>query len=431
MWRRITKVLSNKTVMVRLAITLGLLLIFRIVSHIPIPLLDTSLIRNAIATSGSFLDILNNFSGQALAQSSILALGISPYITASIVVQLLQMVLPSLKELSEQGDSGKQKLNRITRYLAIALAFIQGLGLLLGLAYGTPGNILIPSIIEANALHFIYMALTITAGTAFSIYIGDLITKKGIGNGTSILIVAGIVTSFPVMITSLNQKYLGANLTGWNVVLYIFVLVLFLAILLGVVYLQIATRKVPIQYANRQGKSDSHIPIKLNSSGVIPVIFASTIMSIPLTFVGLSQSSGSNVSIWINQIFNNQLPIGFILYVILIVLFSFFYAFLTIDPNKMADNLQKSNAYIPSVKPGEDTKNFIARLLFKITVLGTVYLVVLAVLPIIISQIFGFTGSAITIGGTSLLIVVGVAVETTQQVETDAEKEEYQGIFKK
>jgi preprotein translocase subunit SecY len=198
--------------------------------------------------------------------------------------------------------------------------------------------------------------------------------------------------------------------------------------------MHIAIRKIPIQYANRQGKSDSHIPMKINSASVIPVIFAQTILSIPLTVIGFTGGgSATGIGAWINSIFNYQEPIGFILYVILIIVFSFFYSFLTINPEKIAENLTKSNAYVPGIRPGIETKDFIAKLLFKITVIGTVYLVVLAILPILTTIVFGFTGNeanAITLGGTSLLIIVGVAIETTQQVEADASQTEYSGIFR-
>jgi len=422
--------------MLRLAFTLGILLVIRIASHITVPLFDTRAIVAFMASSGSFVAILNNFSGQALERFSIMALGISPYITASIAVQLLQMVVPSFKELSEQGESGKSKLNQITRYLAIALAFIQGFALIIGIS--TNGSVLIPSL-EASAVEnyryffYIYMALVMTGGTALAIWLGDLITKKGVGNGTSMLIVAGIVTSLPTMWTTLWTKYITNGGGGWDIVFFILIMTLYFGILLGVVYMQIAVRKIPVQYANRQGKSDSNIPMKINSAGVIPVIFAQTILSIPLTVVGFAGSSTTGISGWLNTIFNYQQPIGFILYVLLIIVFSFFYSFLTINPEKIAENLSKSNAYVPGIRPGQETKDFVAKLLFKITVIGTVYLVVLAVLPVLTSIVFGFTGTeaqAITLGGTSLLIIVGVAIETTQQVETDASQTEYSGIFK-
>mgnify|MGYP002634186834 FL=1 len=424
--------------MLRLLFTLGILLAVRLLSYVTIPLFDTDQITRFINSSGSFIAILNNFSGQALERFSILALGISPYITASIAIQLLQMVIPSFKEWSEQGETGKRRLNQVTRYIAVGLAFIQGFALILGISVN--GSVFIPSI-EASLItdfrfvFYIYMALVIAGGTAIAIFFADLITKKGIGNGTSILIVAGIVTSLPSMWTTLWSKYIESPVsdTFLNYVWFILIILIYVGVLLGVVYMQAATRKIPVQYANRQGKSDSNIPMKINSSGVIPVIFAQTILSIPLTIVGLSgtTSSGGIVG-WIQAIFGYQEPIGFILYVLLIVVFSFFYAFLMVNPNKIAENLSKGNAYIPGVRPGEDTKDYVAKLLFKITVIGTAYLVILSIMPILTSIVFGFNAteaSVITLGGTSLLIIVGVAVQTTEQLETDAKQESYTGIF--
>jgi len=424
MIRRLATILSNKKVMIRLAITLGLLIIFRFVSHITIPLFNSDAITRAIQAEGSFFAILNNFTGGALGRFSVVALGISPYITASIVIQLLQMVIPSVKEWSEQGDEGKQKISRYTKYLAIFLAFIQGLALILGASQN--GSIFVPYITKPNGFLYVYMALVIAGGTAFSIWIADLITKKGIGNGTSLLITIGITSGMPAMFNTLGNTYL-KDPKVTNILIFSSVILLYLVILFGVVYLQIASRKIPIQYANRQqGKHDSNIPIKLNSAGVMPVIFASTIMSIPLTFWQLFKQN-TNDSDWIIQIFSSDKPIGFIFYIFLIVIFSFFYSFMTIDPGKIAENLSKSNAYIRGIRPGEDTKNYIARVLFKITVIGTMYLVLLAIIPII-GVILGLP-SSVTLGGTGLLIVVGVATETTQQVETDAEQAQYSGIF--
>jgi preprotein translocase subunit SecY len=437
-WTRLLSILSNKKVMLRLLFTLGILLAVRVLSYITIPLFDTDQITRFINSSGSFIAILNNFSGQALERFSILALGISPYITASIAIQLLQMVIPSFKEWSEQGETGKRRLNQVTRYIAIGLAFVQGFALILGISVN--GSVFIPSI-EASVISnfryvfYIYMALVIAGGTAIAIFFADLITKKGIGNGTSILIVAGIVTSLPSMWTTLWNKYIEApvNETFLNYVWFVLIILIYFGVLLGVVYIQAATRKIPVQYANRQGKSDSNIPMKINSSGVIPVIFAQTILSIPLTIIGLSGSTSSGGFVgWIQSIFGYQEPIGFILYVLLIIVFSFFYAFLMVNPNKIAENLSKGNAYIPGVRPGEDTKDYVAKLLFKITVIGTTYLVILAIMPILTSIIFGFNAteaSVITLGGTSLLIIVGVAVQTTEQLETDAKQETYAGIF--
>lgn len=433
---RIKAIFSNVQLLKRIGITLALLFLFRITTWIPIPLLDTSSITDFVASNG-FLAILNNFTGNALGRFSIMAMGISPYITASIVIQLLQMdIVPILKEWSEQGEAGKAKLNKTTRILGLVLAFVQSLVLLLGL--GIAGNELIIDILVPSPFLYIYMSLVVTAGTAFAMWLADLITRKGVGNGTSLLIVAGIITSLPSMVTILWQKYITNGGGGWDIVIFISIILIYLAVLLGVTYLELAKRKVPIQYANRQagqGKTESNLPIKLNTSGVIPVIFASTILSIPLSIVGMfdkDTSTMTSLESWLDQIFNYQQPIGFVLYVGLIIVFSFFYSFLMMNPEKVADNLSKSNSYIPGVRPGMDTQNFIAKLMFKITLLGTVYLVILAALPIITSVVFGFNGTesqAIVLGGTSLLIVVGVAMETTNQIETEANNQEYKGIF--
>lgn len=422
--------------MLRIAFTLMILLFVRILANTTIPLVETSAVVDYIQNSDYFA-ILNSFSGQSLQNLSILSLGVTPYITASIALQLLQMVVPKFKELAEQGETGKQKLNKITRYLALGLAFIQALALIMGLS--TRGSLLVSSLDGAVAdryrfFFYVYMALVMASGTALAMWFASLITKKGVGNGTSMLIVAGIVTSLPTMMTVLWSKYITGATNGWSYVIFAFIILLYFGILLGVVYMQIAQRKIPIQYANRSGKSDSNIPMKLNVGGVIPVIFASTLTSIPLSIVGALDTTGnSGLTNWLTAIFSSSQPIGFILYVVLIVIFAFFYAFLQINPQKMSDNLSKSNAYIPGVRPGIDTQDYIASLLFKISVIGTTYLVVLAILPIITSVVFGFTSteaSAIRLGGTSLLIIVGVAIETTQQVETDASQNEYGSIFR-
>ena len=431
---RIKAIFSNVQLLKRIGITLALLFIFRITTWIPIPLIDTSSISEFIS-GNDFLAILNNFTGNALGRFSIMAMGISPYITASIVVQMLQMdIVPILKEWSEQGETGKQKLNKLTRILGLVLAFVQSLVLLLGL--GVAGSEFLPDILTPSPILYIYMSLVVTAGAAFAMYIADLITKKGIGNGTSLLIVAGIITSLPSMITLLWSKYITNGNGGWDIVLFIAVILIYLAVLLGVTFLELAKRRIPIQYANRQsgqGKSTSDLPIKLNTAGVIPVIFASTILSIPLSISGMfGLSTSTSLGSWLDQIFNYQQPIGFVLYIGLIVVFTFFYSFLMLNPEKVADNLSKTNAYIPGVRPGLDTQNYIAKLMFKITLLGTVYLVILAAMPIVTAIAFGFNSQesqTIVLGGTSLLIVVGVAMETTNQVETEANNQEYKGIF--
>ncbi len=436
MFTKAKLILSNREIVLKILVTFALLLVFKAGTYIPIPLISTTSVQQVIS-GNDFLTVLNAFSGGGLSNFSILALGISPYITASIVVQMLQMVIPKFKDWGEQGEQGKEKLNRITRYTTIVIAMLQGLLIIFSLG-SRPENILIDSLIKYKNIYwvvYIYMAVVVTAGSAFTMWLADLITRHGIGNGSSMIISAGIISSIPTMFTTLSSKYLGANFTGLNCFLFILVVVLYIVMILGVVYFEGAVRKVPVQYANRQaGQKGSDIPIKLNSANVIPVIFASTIMSIPLTIIGVMglNTESSNTAYWLNQVFSTREPIGIALYVILIVFFSFFYSFMQVDPDKISDNLEKQGAYIPGYRPGEETKLQLSKMLFRITLIGAAYLSILALVPIIVSKAFGFTtseSSAITIGGTSLIIVVGVAIETFRQMETASETKDYKGFL--
>ena len=436
MLNKVKLIFSNREVVLKILITFALLLVFKAGTFIPIPLIDTKNISEIIQKN-DFLTVLNAFSGGGLSNFSILALGISPYITASIVIQMLQMVLPKLKEWGEQGENGKAKLNRLTRYTTIVVAMIQGLLIIFGLG-SKPENVLGNSLIKYQNLYwlfYIYMAIVITAGSAFTMWIADLITRHGAGNGSSMIIAAGIISSIPKMFETLSTKYLGSNTSGLNIFLFILVVVLYVLMILGVVYFEGAVRKVPVQYANRQaGQQGSDIPVKINSASVIPVIFASTIMSIPMTIIGVLglQTSTSSVAYWFDQVFSNQQPIGMAIYIIFIVFFSFFYSFMQIDPEKIADNLEKQGAYIPGYRPGEETKHQLSKMLFRITEIGALYLVILAMVPIVVAKIFQFSASEaarITIGGTSLIIIVGVAIETLRQIETAAETKEYKGFL--
>ena len=412
----------------RLLITVLLIFVFKIVTYIPIPLLETSTIDN-VMKNGGFLSFLNAFSGNALGNYSIAALGISPYITASIVIQMLQMdIIPAFKRWSEEGENGRAKLNQWTRYVAIALAFLQALMILVGLSTNAE-NIVKYGIGIPKAVAILVMAIMITAGSAFVMWLADLITRFGVGNGSSIIITAGIITSLPSAASALwQQKVTGATGT-YDYVVFGVVVFLYLAILVGVVYMEKAVRKIPTQYANRQGKNDSHIPIKLNTAGVMPVIFASTLMSIPATIMGFAGVDSETTSgFWLTQIFQYNNPLGFAIYIFLVVIFSFFYTFITVKPDDIADDLQKSNAFIPGVRPGEDTQNFIAKVLFKVTVLGATYLAVLAAIPIICTIVFKLPNS-VSIGGTSILIIVGVAIETAKQLETEASEKAFKGFM--
>ena len=426
-------ILSNREIVLKILITFALLLVFKAGTYIPIPLISTANVQ-AIVSGNDFLTVLNAFSGGGLSNFSILALGISPYITASIVIQMMQMIIPKFKEWGESGEVGNQKLNRVTRYVTVLIALVQGLLIIFSLG-SKPENILVDSVLAYKNIYwlmFIYMALVITAGSAFTMWLADLITRHGIGNGSSMIISAGIISTIPTMFSTLSSTYLGANFTVGNMFLFALVIILYVAMIVGVVFFEGAVRKIPVQYANRQaGQQGSDIPIKLNSANVIPVIFASTILSIPLTIIGALglQTSTSNTAYWFDQIFSTNQPIGIALYVLLIIFFSFFYSFMQVDPERIADNLDKQGAYIPGYRPGEETKNQLSKMLFRITLIGAAYLVILAMVPIIVTKAFGFTSSAIQIGGTSLIIIVGVAIETFRQIETASETKDYKGFL--
>lgn len=430
-------VLKNQDVMKKIYFTLLAFLIYRLAVYIHIPLINPLEIQRIFEnTGGGFIGIMDAFTGSALSNFSIIALGIGPYITASIVIQLLQMdIIPVLKEWAEEGETGKRKINQVTRYLAIALAFIQALGMIYGFNLQSGGGIFAWG--DPNFLTFTYLALVITAGTAFLLWLADQITLKGIGNGTSMIIVAGIIAGIPGMFRSLSNDYLtGAGTDFGTYSTFGIIVIVYLLVLVGVTYMQSAQRKIPIQYSNRpgsskfQGRQDSNIPIKINSAGVIPVIFAVTILSLPQTVISFVPSLNSgNLGLWLGEFFDYTRPLGFAIYVTLIVVFTFFYSFVQINPDKMANNLQKQKAYIPGIRPGRETENYISKLLFKITVIGALYLVLVAVLPIIASIIFGLPGY-VQIGGTSLLIVVGVAIETTKQIKTDVQGKSYSGFMK-
>ena len=433
---------KNKKLILGILFTALCILVWRIGVHIQLPFVEYNLSSSDESIFG-FLDI---FSGGALQSFSIVALGISPYINASIIVQLLQMdIVPQFKEWAEEGEAGKEKLNRWTRYIALLLAFIEGLALIVGfqVSYGYNFFEFVPNT-EFTLFTYVYMALIVTAGTAFILWLADQITVHGVGNGASMMIVVGIIASFETMIGSLKayfldpatSKYAVDGVLQWTGILYfVLVLLLFIAIIVGVVFMEGLQRKIPIQYANRPaqakilGAQDSNIPLKLNSASVIPVIFASTLLSFPTTIINFIEQSGKTISEWWTIVFSYQKPIGFAIYVILIFVFSFFYSFMQINPDKIAENLKKQNAYIPGVKPGEATAQYISKVLFKITLLGATYLTVLASLPMVVGLIFTDLPASVQIGGTSLMIVVGVAVETYKQIKTASQSKEYHGFM--
>ena len=395
---------SNKDLRKRIYFTLMCLGLFCLGTTITIPW------ASAVYQELGFLEIFNLMSGGGLRSFSIFALGVSPYITASIITQLLQMdIIPYFKELKEEGYTGRQKINRITRYLGIIFAFLQGYILTIVYMKGM------------GTAEILKTSLVMTAGTCFLLWIGDQVTSKGIGNGMSLLIMAGIIQSMPSMfvLSGTYTTLIGSLLFTLFVIIYILIIV-------GVVFIQIAERRIPIQYSNRTnsayGAQTSFLPIKLNSAGVMPVIFASTLIAIPTTIVNLI--GNTNAINFVNNYIEYTSLTGFILYILLIFFFGYFYTFIEMNPEEMAKNLNKNGGYIPGIRPGNDTVKYVSNIIKRLTVVGTLFLVIIAGLPIVFSKFSGLP-SSVTIGGTGLLIVVGVAIETYKQIESSLVSRSY------
>jgi len=434
---QIVAVLKNKEVMKKILFTLLAFLVYKAATYITVPLINPEQITQFFDDAdGGFIGIANAFTGNALRNYSIIALGIGPYITASIVIQILQMdIVPFLKEWQEEGETGKKKINQLTRYVAIGLAFVQALAMTYG--FRLTGDAIFDLGVEPTFLTYTYLAIIMTAGTAFLLWLADQITLRGVGNGTSMIIVAGIISSLPGMFISLYEEYVSAADAALNTyIIFALVVLLYILVIFFVTIMQSAARKIPVQYSNRptgskfQGKSDSNIPLKINSAGVIPVIFAVTLLSIPTTLLNFMPNvSNTTFGLWLTELFTYSRPLGYVLYIALIFIFAFFYAFVQINPEKISKNLQKQNAYVPGVRPGVETENYISRLLFKITMIGATYLVLVASLPIFATMIFDLP-PYVQVGGTSLLIVVGVAIETTKQIKTQTQEQKYSGFIK-
>ena len=398
---------ENKDLRQRLYFTLGALLIFILGISIRVPgteNLDDNL---------GFLELLNTMGGGAIRNFSIFALGVMPYITAQIIMQLMEMdIVPYFTELSKQGATGRQKLNQICRYMGIAFAFIEGYAF----AFAFIGKTASPS-------EYLYIATVLTAGTSFLLWLGDQISQKGLGNGVSLIIMAGIIATLPQMFIDAFGSLIVIDGTTQAITLgiikFLLFIILYAAIVIGVVFVQESERRIPIQYANKSTSSygvsnQSFMPIKINAAGVMPVIFASSLMGIPSIIVSVSKNEA--VTLFVQKYLSYSTPVGFLIYIILIFFFAYFYTFIQLKPEEFAKNLQESGGYIPGIRPGKETQDYINKILARLTVLGAVFLVIIAGMPIIFSKVSSLPTS-VSIGGTGLLIVVGVALETYKQVE--------------
>lgn len=394
---------KNKDIRKKIYFTLFALFIFKLGTAIVIPGINKA--QLGLSTL-KYFQLLNVMGGGALEQFSIFALGVSPYITASFIIQLLQMdIIPYLADLAKEGHTGQVKLNKITRYLGIAMAFIQGYMFSFAIIQG------------GSFEQYLKFALVMTAGTSLLLWLGDQMTQKGIGNGISMVIMAGILMTLPNTFVQAYQIFMeGATVAG--IIKFVVYILLYIFIVLAVVFEENAERRVPIQYANKStavGGKQSYIPFRLNSAGVIPVIFASALLQMPAFIAQFFKVE--KITSFTEKWLSTTSPTGFILYILLIFGFSYFYTYAQLKPKDMAENLQKNGGYIPGVRPGEATITYIKNVINHITFVGAALLALLAALPTIFVWITGLS-SSIALGGTGLLIVVGVALETYKQLES-------------
>jgi preprotein translocase subunit SecY len=421
----------------RLWFTLGALIVFRFLSFVPLPGVDPTVLAQLYRqTQGGILDIFNTFSGGSLERMSLIALGIMPYITASIVVQLGTTLSPTLSALKKEGETGRKTINQYTRYLTVAITAVQGYFIAMGLeGYGAQSGL--QAVVDPGYLFRITAVISLIGGTLFLMWLGEQITSRGIGNGSSLIIMAGIVAQLPVTLSNLFESGRTGALSG---LLIIGTIALVFGLIYFICYMERAQRRLLIQYPKRQTRQGimqadrSHLPLKINTAGVIPPIFASTLLLLPLT---ITQFAGSNVagdSWWgdlvlaINQYLTHGTPVYMLLYGLGIVFWCFLYTSMIFNPEETAENLKRNGGFIPGIRPGKNTENYLDYVLTRITVVGAIYLAIICVIPeIVIAQ----AGIPFYLGGTSLLIVVNVTVDTVTQIQSHLIAHQYGDLIKK
>ncbi|MGO1729517.1 MAG: preprotein translocase subunit SecY [Flavobacteriaceae bacterium] len=418
----------------RILLTLGLLLVYRFGAQVVLPGIDASALDNlSRQTDGGLLGLLNAFTGGAFSNASVFALGIMPYISASIVVQLMTIAIPYLQKLQKEGESGQKKITQITRWLTIGITLVQGPGYIYNLYNTLPSNAFL---LDSSFTFVASSVIILTTGCIFAMWLGERITDKGIGNGISLLIMVGIIATLPqAFLQELSSRVSESN---GGLIMILIELVIWFVIIYGAIMLVRAVRQIPVQYARKSasgkfekqslGGARQFIPLKLNASGVMPIIFAQAIMFIPAAVAGLSDSDMAQgvtaafqdmFGFWYNLVFG-----------LLIIVFTFFYTAITVPTNKMADDLKRSGGFIPGIRPGSETSEYLDRIMSQITLPGSVFLAVLAVFPAVISLLGVQQGWALFFGGTSLLIMVGVAIDTIEQVNSYLLNRHYDGLMK-
>lgn len=406
----------------RILTTLGLILIYRLGSYVVLPGINTDVLTQANANSndGGIIALINAFAGGAFSRASIFGLGIMPYITASIIIQLLGMAVPYFQKLQKEGESGRKKINQYTRFLTVAVTAVQAPGYLAAQVYTKPG------VVGIDPTWFgIQSTIILVAGTMFIMWLGERITDKGIGNGISLLIMIGIISRLPFAITSEFSSRLNA---GGGLIMFLLEIVFLMLIIVSCILLVQGVRRIPVQYAkkivgNKQiGGVRQYLPLKVNAAGVMPIIFAQAIMFIPSAVASFSGSSGGvfadRYGFWYNFIFAT-----------LIIAFTYFYTAIMINPNQLADDMKRNGGFVPGVKPGKDTASFIDQVMSRITLPGSIFLAFVAILPSIAIKLGISSAFADFFGGTSLLILVGVVLDTLQQIETFLLNRHYDGLM--
>ncbi len=402
----------------KVVFTLAMFLVFRAGTHIPVPGVDVSVIEQMF-TSGNLFGLLDLFSGGALSKFSIFAMSITPYINASIIMQLITVVVPTFEQWSKEGEEGRKKLTQITRYGTVLLGFIQAIGMAIGLK---------AAIINPGIASTLLIALTLTAGTTFLMWLGEQITEKGIGNGISLIIFAGIVSRLPDGLYMLYQYLTAGTINIFNVLLFA---IIALAMIVLVIAITQGQRRIPVQYAKRvvgrktYGGHSTHIPLKVNQAGVIPIIFASSVLMFPVTIAQFVDIA------WVKTVagwFAWGTPLQTFLYALLIIFFTYFYTAVTLNISDMAENMKKYGGFIPGLRPGKPTADYLDRVMTRITLAGSIFLAGIAILPNFIAAVTNIPG--LNFGGTALLIVVGVALDTMKQIEAIVLMRHYQGFMK-
>jgi preprotein translocase subunit SecY len=414
----------------RIWFTLGALIVYRFGTYVPVPGVDAGVMGELLAQhGGGILGMFDMFSGGALGRMTVFALNIMPYISASIIIQLMTAAVPSLEALKKEGEAGRKKLNQYTRYLTVFIAIFQAYGIAAGLEgiRGTFG----PAVPDPGGFFRLSCVITLVGGTMFLMWLGEQITARGVGNGISLIIFAGIVANLPsALVSTLELGRTGALSTLFILAF----LVIALAVIALVVFVERAQRRIPVQYPKRQvgnrmfGGENTHLPLKLNTAGVIPPIFASSLLLIPATLQGFSQESEETWLTWIAGTLAHGQPLYMALYMALIIFFAFFYTAVVFNPQETADNLKKYGGFVPGIRPGQNTAEYFDRVLTRLTAVGAIYLSLVCLLPEILISRYGVP---FYFGGTSLLIIVSVTMDTVAQVQSHLFAHQYEGLIRK